>query len=149
MFVEPARQLQARRFVLGGTGYPDNFPWQQNIWFVHHVAPAGHPAFFGSSRLTLNVTRADMSELGYCPSGRLFEAAACGVPVLSDCWKGLDQFFTPGEEILLARSTAEALEAIERPAEELARIGWAARERVLAQHTSAQRAQQLVRLLEN
>jgi len=147
MFVAPARQLQRRRFVLGGTGYPEDFPWQQNIWFVNHVAPADHPAFFGSSRLTLNVTRADMSELGYCPSGRLFEAAACGVPVLSDCWSGLDEFFTPGEEILLADSTEEALRAIGMPDDELARIGCAARSRVLAQHTSAQRAQQLVRLL--
>jgi spore maturation protein CgeB len=149
LFVAPARQMQARRFVLGGTGYPDDFPWQQNIWFVNHVAPADHPAFFASSRLTLNVTRADMSELGYCPSGRLFEAAACGVPVLSDCWSGLDQFFAPGEEILLARSTEEALQAIAMPPDELARIGRAARDRVLAQHTSAQRAHQLVRHLEN
>ena len=70
-----------------------------------------------------------MAEMGYCPSGRLFEAAACGTPILSDMWEGLDQFFEPGRDILLARTTDEALDAIDRPADELARIGTAARQR--------------------
>jgi len=149
MFVAPAQRLPSGRFLLGGAGYPADFPWRENIWFVNHVAPPDHPGFFASSRLTLNVTRADMSELGYCPSGRLFEAAACAVPVLSDCWSGLDEFFTPGEEILLAASTDEVVEALRLPAAELRRIGAAARERVLAEHTSATRAEQLVGLLES
>ena len=149
LFVTPARELPRKDFVVGGTGYPVDFPWQANIRFVHHVAPSDHPGFFAASRLTLNVTRADMSELGYCPSGRLFEAAACGTPVLSDCWEGIDRFFTPGEEILLAGSTEDALAALELPAADLDRIGCAARERVLAEHTSARRAQQLVQLLED
>jgi len=149
MFVAPAQRMPDRRFLLGGAGYPADFPWRDNIWFVNHVAPPDHPGFFASSRLTLNVTRADMSELGYCPSGRLFEAAACGVPVLSDCWNGLDEFFTPGAEILVAGSTDEVLEAIQLPVGELRRIGRAARDRVLAEHTSARRAQQLVSLLES
>ena len=149
LFVAPARELPDKRFVLGGAGYPDDFPWQENIWFLNHVAPPAHAAFFANSRLTLNVTRADMSELGYCPSGRLFEAAACGVPVLSDGWEGIDRFFTPGKEILLAGSTQEACAAIELPGPELERIGRAARERALTEHTSARRAQQLVQLLED
>jgi spore maturation protein CgeB len=148
MFIDPAQQMPARRFLLGGAGYPLDFPWKQNIWFVHHVPPPAHSAFYSSSRLTLNVTRADMAQMGFCPSGRLFEAAACGVPVLSDAWKGLEQFFTPGEQILLADSTDVAISAIDSSTADLERIGRAARERVLDEHTSAERARQLIQLLE-
>jgi spore maturation protein CgeB len=89
-----------------------------------------------------------MAQMGFCPSGRLFEAAACGVPVLSDTWKGLEQFFTPGEQILLADSTDVAISAIDSSTADLERIGRAARERVLDEHTSAKRARQLIQLLE-
>jgi spore maturation protein CgeB len=147
LFIEPAKQRPAERFVLGGSGYPQDFPWQPNIWFVRHIAPAGHPAFFCSSRLTLNVTRADMAAMGFCPSGRLFEAAACGAPLLSDSWPGLEEFFTPGEEILVAHCTADAVAAIDVSGAELQRIARAARERALAQHTSAHRAAQLIDIL--
>ena len=149
LFVEPARRRPGERFVLGGSGYPADFPWTSNIWFSQHVAPQRHPSFFCSSRLTLNVTRADMAAMGYCPSGRLFEAAACGTPLLSDAWDGLERFFRPGEEILIARSTEEALAALERPDDELGRIARAGRERVLSEHTSAHRADELLRLLED
>ncbi|MDB6088166.1 MAG: hypothetical protein JWN85_950 [Gammaproteobacteria bacterium] len=149
LFIEPARLRPAERFVLGGAGYPQDFPWTSNIWFVQHVAPAEHPAFFCSSRLTLNVTRADMAAMGYCPSGRLFEAAACGTPLLSDGWEGLERFFLPGEEILIADTTADALTALDLSDAELARIGAAGRERVLSEHTSAHRAGQLLALLED
>jgi spore maturation protein CgeB len=149
LLVGPARQRPARRFVLGGSGYPDHFPWTENLFFIRHVPPARHPAFFCSSRLTLNVTRGDMATLGYCPSGRLFEAAACGTALLSDCWEGLEQFLRPGEEILLANSTEEALRALDLSDVELARIARAGRERVLSEHTSAHRAEELVSLLED
>src|SRR5205085_9249268 len=102
--LEPARRLRQRRFVLGGSQYPLDFPWTPNVFYMQHVAPAYHPAFFSSSRLTLNVTREPMAATGYCPSGRLFEAAACGAPILSDEWAGLDHFFEPGREILVAGS---------------------------------------------
>jgi spore maturation protein CgeB len=148
LFLDPARLRPGKRFVLGGSGYPAEFPWTQNIWFVRHVPPPDHAAFYCSSRLTLNVTRAEMAAMGFCPSGRLFEAAACGAPILSDAWDGLDEFFTPGEQILLANSTDSALSAIDLPASELERVGRAARERVLAEHTSAHRARQLVNILE-
>jgi spore maturation protein CgeB len=147
LFVSPARMRPALRFELGGSGYPVNFPWQTNIWFRRHVAPARHPEFFASARLTLNITRADMAACGFCPSGRIFEAAACGTPIVSDAWEGLDTFFTPGEQILVARSTAEVLEAIDSATDSLARIGDAARERVLAEHTSEHRARQLIDIL--
>jgi spore maturation protein CgeB len=107
---------------------------------VQHLAPPEHAAFFSSSRLTLNVTRASMATMGWCPSGRLFEAAACGTPILSDAWEGLDAFLEPGREILVARTTKDALAAIDLSDAELARIARDARARVLAEHTSAQRA---------
>jgi spore maturation protein CgeB len=147
LLVGAARRLPDKRFVIGGSLYPQDFPWAGNIWFLEHVPPPDHPAFYSSSRLTLNVTRGAMARYGHCPSGRLFEAAACGTPLLSDTWPGLDEFFEPGKEILLASSTEEAVDAIARPAEELAAIGAAARERVLSDHTGRNRADTLMTYL--
>ncbi|MBV9076041.1 MAG: glycosyltransferase, partial [Methylobacteriaceae bacterium] len=136
LFVEPARRRPNARFLIGGAQYPPDFPWTENIFFVRHLPPPDHPAFFSSGRLTLNVTREAMAAMGWCPSGRLFEAAACGVPILSDRWEGLDAFFEPGREILLADTTEEAVAALDLGTAELRRIARAARERVLAEHTS-------------
>lgn len=149
LFVEPARRSPERRFLIGGAQYPPNFPWAPNIYFVRHLPPAEHPAFFSSSRLTLNVTRKAMAEMGWCPSGRLFEAAACGAPLLSDSWEGLDAFFTPGEDILVARGTGDALAALALSDAELQRMAANARDRVLAAHTSERRAQDLLSGLES
>ena len=148
LFIEPAAAAPDRRLVLGGSSYPADFPWQPNIWFMDHVAPPDHPAFFCSSRLTLNVTRADMAAMGWCPSGRLFEAAACGVPIISDVWDGLDRFFRPGEEILFAHRAEDVLDALSLSDAELRRIAEAARTRVLAEHSSEYRARDLVQLIE-
>jgi spore maturation protein CgeB len=148
LFARPARLRPERRFILGGSGYDDRFPWSDNIFFLDHVAPPEHAAFFASSRLTLNVTRGDMAQMGYCPSGRLFEAAACGAPLLSDAWEGLDLFFEPGREILTAATTEEAVAALELSDGELARIAAAARERTLAEHTSDHRAGELLDYLQ-
>jgi spore maturation protein CgeB len=147
LFVEPARLTPHMRFVLAGSGYRPDFPWTENIFFVRHLPPSDHPSFFCSSRLTLNVTRGDMALMGYCPSGRLFEAAACGVPVLSDWWEGLDCFFDIKSEILVARSSADAIGALNLDRGELNKIAKAARARVLEEHTSMRRAQQLIDLL--
>lgn len=147
LLIEPARQLPERRFCIAGAMYPADFPWTANIAFVHHLPPAEHPAFFNSSRLTLNVTRRAMANMGYCPSGRLFEAAACGSPILSDEWEGLDEFFRPGSEILVGRDAADAVAAIEMPDAELRGVARAARERTLDEHTSAVRARQLEEVL--
>jgi spore maturation protein CgeB len=148
LLIEPARRLPDRRFLIGGAQYPPAFPWSDNIFFVRHLPPSEHSAFYCSSRITLNVTRAPMAEMGYCPSGRLFEAAACGAAVLSDCWDGLSEFFEPGSEILVASSAADALTALEISDEQLARVARAARERVLTDHTAERRAHQLVAALE-
>jgi len=148
LFVEPARRLPDRRFLIGGAKYPDDFPWADNVWFVRHLPPEEHSAFYSSSRLTLNVTRQAMAEMGWCPSGRLFEAAACGTPVLSDIWEGLADFFLPGEEILLVSGPEDVVAAMELSDADLVRIGRRARERALADHTAAHRATELVTLLE-
>jgi spore maturation protein CgeB len=148
LFIEPARLRPELRFLIGGAQYPQDFPWTDNIFFVRHVPPPDHPAFFSSGRLTLNVTRQAMAEMGWCPSGRLFEAAACGVPILSDSWDGLDAFFAPGREILVAGTTEEALAAIDLDDASLLRIARNARERVLNEHTSEKRVLDLERALE-
>jgi spore maturation protein CgeB len=147
LFLEPARRSQ-RTFVLGGSMYPLDVRWPPNVRRIEHVPPPDHPAFYGSSPLTLSVTRAPMASAGYCPSGRLFEAAACSVPVLTDAWRGLELFFEPGDQILVAGSTEEALAAIELPAGELARIGRRARARAVEEHSGTRRAAQLLALLE-
>jgi spore maturation protein CgeB len=143
LFVEPARRRPDRKFVIGGSQYPADFPWTANIFYVSHMPPPAHPAFYCSSALTLNVTRGAMADMGYCPSGRLFEAAACGTPIVSDAWEGIDTFFEPGREILIAGNTEEVLDAIDRPRPQLAQIADAARARTLAQHTAACRAREL------
>lgn len=144
LFVEPARRRADLRFLIGGAQYPAHFPWCENIFFVRHLPPDEHPAFFSSSRLTLNVTRRPMADMGWCPSGRLFEAAACGTVVLSDRWDGIEHFFSPGEEILTADDVEGSLAALELSDAEIRRIGVAARERALADHTSERRARELV-----
>ena len=148
LFVEPARRLPEERFVLGGAQYPDGFPWTPNTWFVRHLPPPEHPAFYCSSRLTLNVTREAMAAMGWCPSGRLFEAAACGVPILSDAWPGLDSFFEPGRDILVADTTEAAMAALALPRQDLEAIARRARERTLAEHSAARRAAEMVDALD-
>ena len=148
LFILPARARPGRRFALAGSMYPPDFPWQHNMFYFAHMPPADHPAFFCSSGLTLNITRGPMAATGYCPSGRLFEATACGAALISDCWEGLDEFFTPGSEILIARDTGDVLAALELTDGERARIAAAGRERTLACHTAAVRARELERLLE-
>lgn len=147
-FLAPARRRPERRFLIAGAQYPADFPWADNIYFVGHLPQRLHADFFASSRLTLNITRAAMAQAGWCPSGRLFEAAACGAAILSDSWEGLDRFFTPGKELLVARAPDDVLAALALDDAELARIGAAARERVLAEHTAAHRAAELIDALE-
>ncbi|MBV8897657.1 MAG: glycosyltransferase [Acidobacteriaceae bacterium] len=144
----PAKELPEKRFVVGGAMYSQVEQWPTNVSYRAHVPPAEHSGFYCSSRLTLNITRGAMAAMGYCPSGRLFEAAACGTPVLSDWWKGLNEFFQPGDEILIANSTAEAVTAIQQDAGALKQIGARAKQRALDCHTAAIRARQLIELIE-
>ncbi|MBV8051125.1 MAG: glycosyltransferase [Acidobacteriaceae bacterium] len=148
LFLEPARKTPQKKFCLGGALYPADFQWSDNIYFVRHLPPDEHPAFFSSSKLTLNITRSAMADMGYCPSGRLFEAAACGTPIVSDWWEGLQQFFAPGDEILVANNSDDVIEALNLDVCKLQVIARAAQERVLAQHTAPRRAAELIDLLE-
>ena len=143
LFLEPARRMPGERFQIAGAQYPDSFSSLPNISFVSHLAPHLHPAFFCSSRATLNITRSVMAQYGYCPSGRLFEAAACGVPILSDGWHGLEMFFTPGDEILRVDAPEDVIDALSLSQTELCRIAEAARERTLANHTADRRVMEL------
>lgn len=143
LFLEPARRLADKTFQLAGAQYPDSFSSLPNVAFVPHLAPQLHPAFFCSSRATLNITRSVMAQYGYCPSGRLFEAAACGVPIVSDGWDGLEMFLAPGEEILRVDTAEDVVEALSMPEAELGRMAKAARERTLANHTAERRVMDL------
>ena len=147
--LEPARRWPAGRFVVAGPQYPATIRWPANVQRIDHLPPRRHRRFYNSQRFTLNVTRADMVRAGYAPSVRLFEAAACGTPVISDWWPGLDEFFVPGQEILVARSTSSVVRWLQEitPAERR-RIGRRARARVLAEHTAARRAEQLEQFFE-
>jgi len=147
LFLEPARRRPNWRFVIGGAQYPESFPWLPNIFFERHVSPSAHPRFYATTRSTLNITRAAMAACGWCPSGRLFEAAACATPILSDWWHGLDEFFVPGSEIVVVRTTEDVLAALNLSDHELASIGAAARERALTEHSSGRRVLELTRLL--
>lgn len=149
LFLTPARRLPGRDFVLGGSQYPPEFPWTPNIRYVRHVPPSRHGAFYSSSRFTLNITRGPMLATGYCPSGRLFEAASCGAAIVTDRWSGLEEFFAPGAEIVVADGPEDVERALRMDAEEAAAIGAAARRRALAEHTAERRAEELEALLES
>ena len=144
LMLDPARTLADRRFVVDGPQYPDAIAWPGNVDRITHLPPREHRAFYNAQRYTLNITRADMIRAGWSPSVRLFEAAACGTPIVSDYWEGLEQFFEPGRDILIARS-AEDTEAYlhDLPDAERLAVGERARARVLAAHTSAHRAEEL------
>ncbi len=138
---DSARSLPASKFIVAGPQYPDQISWQPNVRRVIHISPPDHPAFYSSSRFTLNLTRDDMVAAGYSPSVRLFEASACGAAILSDAWPGLDHFLTPGTEILLPSDGAEVTSILRDMTEEQSRrIGLQARERILAEHTAEHRA---------
>jgi spore maturation protein CgeB len=138
-----ARALPERRFLVAGPQYPADVAWNENVRRLEHVGPADHPAFYSSSRFTLNLTRAEMVAAGYSPSVRLFEASACGAAILSDFWPGLACFLTPGEEILVVESSADVVSALRDLSDaERLRLGARARERILAEHTAEHRARE-------
>jgi spore maturation protein CgeB len=144
LLLDPARRWTQGRFVVAGAQYPPALAWPANVQRLEHLPPAEHRAFYNAQRLTLNITRADMVHTGYSPSIRLFEAAACATPIISDHWPGLETFFTPGKEILIARTAEEILHYLhELPESERVALGWRAHDRVLAEHTAAHRAAEL------
>jgi spore maturation protein CgeB len=129
---------------VAGPLYPAEIEWPGNVERIEHLEPARHRGFYNAQRSTLNITRADMRLAGYSPSVRLFEAAACATPIVSDYWNGLESIFQPDREILVARGPGDVLRYLrETPPEELAAIGRRARASVLGSHTAAHRAEEL------
>jgi len=147
LFLQPAGRLPEERFVLAGSLYPREWNWPGNVTRFDHVAPADHPALYSSSRATLNITREGMARTGYCPSGRFFEAAACGTPILSDWWEGLNEFFRR-DEIVVVGSAAEVISALGLDDQELASMAHRARQRTLEENSGDCRARQLVNYCE-
>lgn len=144
LLCDPARAWAAGRFVVAGPLYPEDVAWPETVERIEHSPPAEHRAFYAAQRFTLNVTRADMVRRGHSPSVRLFEAACCGTPIISDWWPGLNELFQPGVEILIADGTEDVLAAIRgMPEAERLAIGAAGRARVLAGHTGDHRAAEL------
>jgi spore maturation protein CgeB len=144
LLLEPARRMPNKHFRVAGSQYPAETRWPANVEHIPHLPPPDHSAFYCSQAFTLNVTRADMIENGFSPSVRLFEAAACGVPVISDRWNGLETFFALDEEIFTAGTTAEMISLLrDLPEERRSSVAEAARRCVLSRHTASHRAQQL------
>lgn len=149
LLIEPARQWKQGRFVVAGPMYPESVIWPDNVRRYEHLEPEKHRWFYNSQRFTLNITRQDMIQRGYSPSVRLFEAAACGTPIISDYWEGLDQFFKPGEDILISRSAEDTLRYVSSMSDdERIAVGENARRKVMKNHTAAHRAEELVRYLD-
>ena len=141
LLLEPARRRSRGRFVVAGPNYPASIQWPENVDRIDHLPPDQHRLFYNRQRFTLNITRADMIAAGYSPSVRLFEAAACGTPIIRDHWEGLDTFFEIGTEILVARSALDCLRFLDEISEEeRRRIGERARHKILNHHTSHHRA---------
>lgn len=144
--LQPARRWTNACMVVAGPQYPDHIRWPVNVQRIPHLSPRDHRNFYARQRFTLNVTRAEMRAAGYSPSVRLFEAAACGTPIISDTWRGLKDFFVPGREVLTAGSANDILEYLQDiPESERKEIGMSARRRVLQQHTAMHRASELDR----
>jgi spore maturation protein CgeB len=144
LLLQPAQRWAEGRFLVAGAQYPAGTRWPANVDHVDHVPPGRHRAFYNSLRYALNVTRRDMVAAGYSPSVRLFEAAACGTPIVSDSWAGIEQFFTPAREILLANDAEHALKyLLDVPEHDRREVARRARERVRREHSAERRAAQL------
>jgi spore maturation protein CgeB len=144
LLLEPARRWPDGRFMVAGPQFPATIQWPANVHRVDHLPPGAHPGFYSAQRFTLNVTRADMVRCGWSPSVRLFEAAACATPIISDWWEGLGDFFTLGEEILVSSGPEATLSLLrEMPETDRHAIGQRARDRVLREHTAGHRVRQL------
>jgi spore maturation protein CgeB len=144
LLIEPALRSPELKTVVAGPMYPRELTWPDNVERIEHLAPASHRHFYNSQRFTLNLTRADMRRAGYSPSVRIFEAAACGTPIISDYWPGLEEFFELEKEILTASSSEQMLAYLhDIPEKDRHALGERARLRVLANHTSEQRALEL------
>ncbi|WFU11651.1 glycosyltransferase (plasmid) [Rhizobium sp. CB3090] len=148
LLIGPARLLPQMRFVVAGPNYPSDIEWPANVSRIEHLAPADHPSFYSRQKFTLNITRSDMAAAGWSPSVRLFEAAACGTPIISDYWRGLEEFFPAGKAIIIAHGLNEVVAALTNlSSEKRTHIAEAARHIVLDRHTGMRRARQFIAAL--
>lgn len=143
LLLNSAQALPQAQFCVAGAQYPEGIRWPDNVEHREHIPPQQHRRFYNAQKFTLNITRRDMIVAGYSPSVRLFEAGACGTPVISDNWEGLDQFFSVGDDILVARSSTEVRAYLEMDEKTRHYIGENMRRKVLAAHTSDHRAREL------
>jgi spore maturation protein CgeB len=143
LLLEVARAEPDRRFVVAGPQYPPGIRWPGNVERIEHLAPPEHPAFYAAQRYTLSITRTQMRQLGWSPSVRLFEAAACGTPIITDPWPGVADVFTPGADILVASDADEVRRLLAEPDARREAVAQAARARVLGGHTAAHRVDAL------
>jgi spore maturation protein CgeB len=147
LIIEPAVIAPSRKFVVAGAQYPSTIDWPSNVERIDHIPPDRHAEFYSSLGWALNLTRSDMRRAGYSPSVRLFEAAACGTPIISDDWQGLDTLFAPGRDIIVAGKADDVLSALATSESLRGHIGQCGRKRILLEHTSAHRAAELERIL--
>ncbi len=144
LLIAPARELPDEKFCVAGSMFPESIEWPANVERIEHLAPKEHRAFYNAQKFTLNLTRTQMIQAGYSPSVRLFEAAACGTPMISDWWEGLDEFFTPNREILIADRTEDVVRFLRDTSEhDRLQIAERARMRTLSKHTGSHRAHEL------
>jgi spore maturation protein CgeB len=142
LLLNAARKRPNQRFVVAGPQYPQNVIWPPNVERIEHLPASEHRHFYNSQKFTLNVTRRDMIRSGYSPSVRLFEAGACGIPILTDQWPGLQTFYEPFSEILPVRTGADLASYLGMPDEQRRQVGARARQRTLRFHTAAVRARE-------
>ncbi|HSE48722.1 MAG TPA: glycosyltransferase [Terriglobales bacterium] len=146
-FFRAAKLAPEQRFLLGGEGW-DGKPMPPNVRRLGHVATGDHNRVNGSARMVLNVNRASMADVGFSPPTRIFEAAGAAACVVTDHWPGLETFFVPGEEILVARSGEEVAARLRDTSRESSRaLGEAMRRRALRDHTYDQRAGEVAGIL--
>lgn len=146
-FFRAADLCPRQRFLLGGNGWHER-DVPANVERLGHVYTRDHNVINASARCVLNISRASMARFGYSPATRVFEAAGAGACLITDAWHGIDHFFVPDEEILVAENGEEVAELLgSLKPERAAAIGRAALERVRAEHTYARRAEQTEALL--
>jgi spore maturation protein CgeB len=147
-FLNVAQHMPEQQFILGGNGWHDK-PMSSNIRYIGHVFTRDHNALNCSPKAVLNISRDSMASYGFSPATRVFEAAGAGACIITDYWLGIDFFFEPGKEILVAGSGEEVKQILSSLTEEKAKqIGEAALKKVLQKHTYRHRAVELDKILE-
>jgi len=142
LLLSVAHAKPAKRFVVAGPQYPADVEWPDNVDRINHLPATEHREFYNSQKFTLNLTRKDMIRAGFSPSVRLFEAAACGTAIISDCWPGLETIFEPGSEIFPANNSHDITSYLQITEKQRLEVGRKARERTLRFHTAAVRAEE-------